>query len=577
MSRRRNNMGDPFAQTRRDDMTLEQIDRELFGALKNAEGPTMLALEVLRLDGGTQPREKLDEVTIAEYAEAMERGDEFPPLTVFYDGEAYWLADGFHRYHAAKATGQAEMACDVRQGTRRDAVLHSVGVNAEHGLRRTNADKRRAVMTLLRDPEWGKWSDREIARKCKVSAPFVAKLRKELSVNGLQIERTVRRGDTVYTMRTGGISEAARERAEEAKKKRADVIELLQEARGWMEFNKLVRALGERKNIRAEHAEEAVRELVERGEAALMGVGEEIWVTFPEEAQAVEQERRRQEARPLRYVDEPEFDQTTVWEEPAQDGEAADFGGRVDVTVQQVVDVLSAGPATYQEIRRGVGVDTNDPWGLKALRLALDVLTQTGRVQKAGTRYELVVDAPQEPPSAEPPRRADGRTAIPGEEALREAYGVGEPVAEDAVRRLERLLGDVNGAIFKLVDHVRRMEKRGESVPDHWRDRVLSVARGAERRAYDGEWLPYALSAVLDETTEDGVERVVHVMNNFVLHATALSRVLEAVASGHVDVRGNARFEATFDTVATQIFGGDNVQGLTELLGAVMERMRDEE
>jgi len=34
-----------------------------------------------------------------------------------------------------------------------DAVFNSVGANAEHGLRRTNADKRRAVLTLLNDDE----------------------------------------------------------------------------------------------------------------------------------------------------------------------------------------------------------------------------------------------------------------------------------------------------------------------------------------------------------------------------------------------------------------------------------------
>ena len=32
----------------------------------------------------------------------------------------------------------------------------------------TNADKRRAVETLLNDAEWATWSDREIARQCGV-------------------------------------------------------------------------------------------------------------------------------------------------------------------------------------------------------------------------------------------------------------------------------------------------------------------------------------------------------------------------------------------------------------------------
>ena len=75
----------------------------------------------------------------------------------------------------------------MRQGDRRDAILHSVGANATHGLRRTNADKRRAVSILLQDelvavdPATGDpWSDREVALRCVVTHPFVAGLSSSL-------------------------------------------------------------------------------------------------------------------------------------------------------------------------------------------------------------------------------------------------------------------------------------------------------------------------------------------------------------------------------------------------------------
>ena len=63
-------------------------------------------------------------------------------------------------------------------GSRRDAILYSVGANQAHGLRRSNADKRKAVMTLLGDEEWSQWSNREIGRRCGVSPEFVNRLRK---------------------------------------------------------------------------------------------------------------------------------------------------------------------------------------------------------------------------------------------------------------------------------------------------------------------------------------------------------------------------------------------------------------
>ncbi len=145
--------------------------------------PTMLSLSQICLDGGTQSRAAINATTVNEYAEDYKNGANFPPITVFYDGEIYWLADGFHREKAAKKAGLTEIAAIVKQGTRRDAVLYSVGANALHGLRRTNADKRRAVITLLEDGEWSGWSDRKIARQCGVSHDFVNRLRKSLSFN----------------------------------------------------------------------------------------------------------------------------------------------------------------------------------------------------------------------------------------------------------------------------------------------------------------------------------------------------------------------------------------------------------
>jgi hypothetical protein len=49
--------------------------------------------------------------------------------------------------------------------------------------RRTNADKRKAVMTLLEDAEWSQWSDREISRHCAVHNSFVSRVRGSLSTS----------------------------------------------------------------------------------------------------------------------------------------------------------------------------------------------------------------------------------------------------------------------------------------------------------------------------------------------------------------------------------------------------------
>lgn len=166
-----------------------------------------LLISAVNIDGGTQARAGLSDETIRDYMLDMLSGATFPPVVVFYDGEVYWLADGFHRLQATKQAGQAYIAADLRQGTRRDAILYSVSANGTHGLRRTNEDKRRAVQLLLSDHEWQQWSDREIARRCGVDNSFVSRLRGELSVDKQQIEtpRMVERNGTTYTMSTANI------------------------------------------------------------------------------------------------------------------------------------------------------------------------------------------------------------------------------------------------------------------------------------------------------------------------------------------------------------------------------------
>lgn len=140
---------------------------------------TSLAVDLIRTDGGTQPRALFDQEIVDAYAEKMLAGDEFPPIDVFYDGKTHWLGDGFYRTAATKKAGLKNISVVVHEGTQRDAILYSLSANDKHGQPRTNADKRRAVMTCFNDDEWKHWSDGAIADRCGVSQPFVSKLRRE--------------------------------------------------------------------------------------------------------------------------------------------------------------------------------------------------------------------------------------------------------------------------------------------------------------------------------------------------------------------------------------------------------------
>ncbi len=141
-----------------------------------------IPLDQIEADGTTQMRVAgIDPAVVTDYAAAMEDGAVFPPIIVYFDGTAYWPGDGFHRIEAARRINREVISADVREGGQRDALLLAASANATHGLRRTQADKRRSIETLLRDPEWSRWSDREIGKACTVDHKTVGSVRREMT------------------------------------------------------------------------------------------------------------------------------------------------------------------------------------------------------------------------------------------------------------------------------------------------------------------------------------------------------------------------------------------------------------
>lgn len=138
-------------------------------------------------DPKTQMRVEWHEAVVAEYVDAM-RKDEFPPPVVFTDGKDNWLADGWYRLAAHKAMKKSTVLCEMRKGGLEDAILYAAGANARHGLRRTNADKERAVRTILE-----KYQDKSaawIGATCGVSHQFVLKVKERMGIKAELVKGT---------------------------------------------------------------------------------------------------------------------------------------------------------------------------------------------------------------------------------------------------------------------------------------------------------------------------------------------------------------------------------------------------
>lgn len=126
-------------------------------------------------DAGTQVRAELNLGTVDDYDSEMTRGSHFPPIDLFHDGSRYILADGFHRVMAAKRCKFQFIVATVHMGAKPDALKFALAANTVHGLKRSNADKRKSVEMAL--AEWPKLSNREIERICAVSDTLIAEVR----------------------------------------------------------------------------------------------------------------------------------------------------------------------------------------------------------------------------------------------------------------------------------------------------------------------------------------------------------------------------------------------------------------
>ncbi|MBP6865508.1 MAG: ParB N-terminal domain-containing protein [Candidatus Didemnitutus sp.] len=141
-----------------------------------------IPLDKINLFGGTQTRVKTNDDAVESYAEEMARGTVFPPISLYFDGSTYWLADGFHRYLATKRNGTPAIAAEVQPGGRTEALRHALGANATNGIYRTNGDKRHAVEIALE--EWPELANTVLAEICKVSVELVRGCRQQMQKAG---------------------------------------------------------------------------------------------------------------------------------------------------------------------------------------------------------------------------------------------------------------------------------------------------------------------------------------------------------------------------------------------------------
>lgn len=151
-----------------------------------------------------QSRAESDPALVEEYAAMMSEGVGFDPASAVTDGTHIYVWDGYHRGAAAKQMGKL-LFVSVRPGSREEAEWLALSANQKHGLRRSQADKRRVVELALLHVNGAQLSDRQIGAHCGVHHDTVGRIRKEIEATGGIRQSDTRIGADGRTINTAKI------------------------------------------------------------------------------------------------------------------------------------------------------------------------------------------------------------------------------------------------------------------------------------------------------------------------------------------------------------------------------------
>ncbi|MDE0634756.1 MAG: hypothetical protein OXI43_02730 [Candidatus Poribacteria bacterium] len=147
-----------------------------------------LIIEIV-IDHSINTLPKLNEDIVEEYRQAIrDYGEddwqkewlEFPKITA---DKHLW--SGFHTIEAVKREfgEQHRVEFEVEGKTRDEALLLATQENGKRGRRRTNEEKRIAVLRWLTHKKGKIWANAHIATQCNVSAQLVGEIVKNLTIN----------------------------------------------------------------------------------------------------------------------------------------------------------------------------------------------------------------------------------------------------------------------------------------------------------------------------------------------------------------------------------------------------------
>jgi hypothetical protein len=102
---------------------------------------------------------------VSGWVQLIEPTKESSPMKVCFDGEKYWLFDGYHRLEAMKSLGFNRCDVIINRGDRRDALRRYI--NDKLKGKKTFAQSKvfkHCMKLIIEDPVWSAQADDELSR-----------------------------------------------------------------------------------------------------------------------------------------------------------------------------------------------------------------------------------------------------------------------------------------------------------------------------------------------------------------------------------------------------------------------------
>lgn len=120
---------------------------------------------------------------VHEWVQLIEPMKESSPMKVCFDGENYWLFDGYHRLEAMKSLGLSRCDVIIYRGDRRDALRRYIKDKLRvKGERSVSKVFKHCLDVLIKDKEWLALDTKHLANMFKRKPRFFENLRAFASI-----------------------------------------------------------------------------------------------------------------------------------------------------------------------------------------------------------------------------------------------------------------------------------------------------------------------------------------------------------------------------------------------------------